>query len=288
MDVAVGLPNVIPDVPGTLLVDWSARAEAAGFAALVATERTVYPGFDPLLAMAAAAGATRSIRLFTDVIVAPLRSPVVLAKDAAGLAELSAGRFVLGLAPGVREDDFVAADRAFAGRFDRFERDIEMMRGVWRGQLPDGCGRSPLSRPLKEDVPMLMGGFSDGAIRRTVRWAVGWAAPSLRPEDVFPFAERVRAAWAAAGRPGQPRIVAMTRFGIGADVAEVSRATARDYFAVRGPAAAEEFAEDAARTPQRVRELLRRYADAGIDELVFNPTVPELSQVDRLAEACFG
>lgn len=289
MDVAVALPNVLPGVPGRLLVDWAVRAEECGFSSLVTTERVVYPGYDPLLSLAAAAGVTSRIRLVTDILLAPLRGPAMLAKDAAGVYEMSDGRLVLGVAPGVREDDFVVAGRDFKTRFRDFERGLETMRRVWEGAVPDSTTRSPLSRALPAGgVPLLLGGFSDAAIERTVRWGRGWAAPSLRPDDVLPFAARVRAAWAEAGREGEPEIVVMTRFGLGEDVEEVSRANARDYFAVLGEEAAEIFAEDTAHTPKEVRAIVEEYAEAGVDELVFNPTVARLDQVDRLAEACFG
>jgi hypothetical protein len=71
-------------------------------------------------------------------------------------------------------------------------------------------------------------------------------------------------------------------------VTAVSRETTRDYFAIMGDEAAGQLAEDVARDPKAVTAVIKRYAEAGIDELIFNPTVPDLSQVDRLADACFG
>lgn len=289
MKIGIGLPNLIPDVPGRRLVDWAIRAEQLGFSSLVTTDRIVYPGFDPLIALGLAAAVTKNIRLVTDVMVVPLRSPGILARDAATVYDVSAGRLVLGVAPGVRADDFAVAERDFGERFRRFDGDLELMRQVWAGKPVTGTDRSPLARPLPGDgVPLLMGGFSDNAIKRTVRWATGWAAPSLSPDDVLPFAERVREAWQAAGRQGRPEIVAMTRFGIGDDVTAVSRETTRDYFAIMGDEVAGQLAEDVARDPEAVTAIIDRYAQAGIDELIFNPTVPDLSQVDRLAAACFG
>jgi alkanesulfonate monooxygenase SsuD/methylene tetrahydromethanopterin reductase-like flavin-dependent oxidoreductase (luciferase family) len=289
MKIGIGLPNLIPGVPGRRLVDWAARAEECGFSSLVTTDRVVYPGHDPLLALGLAAAVTTRVRLLTDVLLVPLRSPGMLARDAATVYQASSGRLVLGVAPGVRPDDFVVAERDFAARFRRFEGDLEVMRRVWQDQPVTGTERSPLTGPLPPDgVPLLMGGFSDSAIERTVRWATGWAAPSLSPDDVLPFAERVREAWRAAGRPGQPEIVVMTRFGIGDDVTAVSRETTRDYFAILGEEVAGQLAEDVARDQKAITAIAEQYADAGVDELIFNPTVAELSQVDRLADACFS
>jgi alkanesulfonate monooxygenase SsuD/methylene tetrahydromethanopterin reductase-like flavin-dependent oxidoreductase (luciferase family) len=288
MKIGIGLPNLIPGVPGRRLVEWAVRAEERGFSSLVTTDRVVYPGYDPLFALGVAASVTTRIRLVTDVLVLPLRSPGMLARDSAAVYDVSGGRLVLGVAPGVRADDFVVAERDFGVRFRRFEKDLELMRRVWQGEPVTGTDRSPLARPLPPGgVPLLMGGFSDGAIERTVRWATGWAAPSLSPEDVLPFAGRVQDAWRAAGREGKPEIVVMTRFGIGDDVADVSRETTRDYFAIMGDEAADHLAEDVARDSKAVAAIVQEYADAGVDELIFNPTVAELSQVDRLADSCF-
>lgn len=289
MKIGIGLPNLIPGVPGRRLIEWAVRAEERGFSSLVTTDRVVYPGYDPLFALGIAAAVTTSVRLVTDVLLVPLRSPGMLARDAATVYDASGGRLVLGVAPGVRADDFVVAERDFGARFRRFEGDLELMQRVWSGEAVPGTDRSPLAQPLPPGgVPLLMGGFSDSAIERTVRWATGWAAPSLGPEHVLPFAARVRAAWSAAGRRGNPEIVVMARFGIGDDVAEASRTTTRDYFAVLGDESAEQLAEDVPRDQKAVTAIVEQYADAGVDELVFNPTVAELSQVDRLADACLG
>src|ERR1700761_1795952 len=109
MKIGIGLPNLIPDVPGRRLVDWAIRAEQFGFSSLVTTDRVVYPGFDPLVALGLAAAVTKDIRLVTDVMVVPLRSPGILARDAATVYDVSEGRLVLGVAPGVRADDFAVA-----------------------------------------------------------------------------------------------------------------------------------------------------------------------------------
>src|SRR3954470_9802612 len=105
MEIGIALPNTLPGASGKLIRQWASRAEERGFALLAATERLVFPGHDPMLALATAAGCTERIRLATNIVVAPLRSAATLAKEAETLQSLSEGRFTLGVGPGVRDDD---------------------------------------------------------------------------------------------------------------------------------------------------------------------------------------
>ena len=45
------------------------------------------------------------------------------------------------------------------------------------------------------------------------------------------------------------------------------------------------IAEGAPRGPDAVRDTAKRFEDAGIDELIFDPTVADLREVDLLADA---
>src|SRR5918996_3026799 len=114
MDVGIGLPATIPGVEREQLLEWARRAEAAGFSSLGTIDRIVYPNYESLIALAAAAAVTERIRLVTDVLLAPLRTnTALLAKQTATLDSLSEGRLVLGLAPGAREDDFAVSGADF-------------------------------------------------------------------------------------------------------------------------------------------------------------------------------
>ena len=117
MDVGIGLPNAVPDTEGRTLVDWARRADEAGFSTLGTIGRLVYPNYEELIALAAAAAVTSRIRLTTSVLLAPLHTNTALfAKQAASLDRISGGRLVLGLGIGGREDDFAASGLTMAGR----------------------------------------------------------------------------------------------------------------------------------------------------------------------------
>ncbi|ONI76186.1 hypothetical protein ALI144C_36545 [Actinosynnema sp. ALI-1.44] len=284
MDISVALPNMIPGATGKALVEWAGAAEERGFAGLGATERLVYPGYDPLIALAAAASVTHRIRLLTNVLIAPLRSATELAKQTASVDQLSDGRLTVGLAPGVRADDFAAAGRSFDGRVAQFDNDLRALFDLWSGKAPPGADRAVAPSPARGSrIPILIGGLTTAAAKRAARWADGWTAPGLSAQRTALATEQVRTAWQEAGRSGAPRIVMLLRFVMGDDAQDAAAAFMRDYFAVLG-AAAEDFVQATPRTAAMIRQALRTYADCGVDEVVFHPTVADVAQVHRLAD----
>ncbi|MGH2722851.1 MAG: LLM class flavin-dependent oxidoreductase [Actinomycetota bacterium] len=283
MRIGIGLPNPIPGTPGRLLVRWAARAEERGFSTLATIDRIAYPSYESLVALAAAGAVTERIGLLTNILLAPTRNPVLLAKEAASVDQLSGGRLTLGLAVGGRRDDFVASERGFEDRGRRFDEDLELLHGAWRGELVGGCPKPSTPRPVAGQVPILMGGTADAVIDRVVRWGAGWTAGGSGPDQVAPFAERVRAAWKEAGREGRPRFVALNYFSLGDEIVDDSKAYLLDYYAYLGQWA-QGIADGTPRSPEDVRTTVSRFEEAGVDELIFDPTVADLEQVDRLAD----
>src|SRR5207244_3019334 len=108
MDIGIGLPNAVQGTSGQDLLNWARAAEEAGFSALGTIDRIVYPNYEPVTALTAAAAVTDRIRLATTVMLGPLRrNAALIAKQALSLDALAGGgRVVLGIGLGGREDDF--------------------------------------------------------------------------------------------------------------------------------------------------------------------------------------
>lgn len=213
MDIGIGLPNVVRGVDRAGIVEWARRAEAAGFSSLGTIDRIVYPNYESLIALAAAAAVTERIRLVTDVLIGPLRTnAALLAKQAATIDSLSRGRLVLGLGVGARADDFAVSDVDLTRRGRIFDEQLATMTSIWAGER--GIGPAPFrgSRPQ-----LLIGGTQPKSFARAARYADGWTAGGGGPDAFAGILPAVRDAWSAAGREGAPRTVALGYYGLGPD-----------------------------------------------------------------------
>ena len=282
MKIGIGLPNPIPGTKGSLLPAWAKRAEELGFSSLTTIDRVAYPTYESLTSLAAAAAVTERIGLLTNILLAPTRNGVLLAKQAASVDQLSAGRLTLGLAVGGREDDFELARQNFHDRGRRMDEYLSLMHNAWAGR-PLANGTAPVGpEPVNGSIPILIGGTSDEAIERTVKWGVGWTAGGSGADQIAGFKERLETAWKDAGREGSPQIVALTYYSLGGDAAQASRAYLRDYYAYTGKRV-DTIVEGPPRDEESVRAAVTRFDEAGVDMLIFDPTVADLAQVDRLA-----
>jgi alkanesulfonate monooxygenase SsuD/methylene tetrahydromethanopterin reductase-like flavin-dependent oxidoreductase (luciferase family) len=285
VQIGIGLPNTVLDVPGRLLVDWARRAEERGFSSLATIDRFAYPSYDSLTALTAAAAVTERIGLLTNILLAPAYNPALLARVTASLDQVSEGRLTLGVGVGGRPDDYQLAGRSFEDRGARFDADLELLHQAWAGQ-PVAGSPFPVGPPTTRGrVPLLVGGQPKLAAPRAVRWNAGWTIGGAAPEMAAPAISEMQAAWKEAGGEGQPRIVALSYFSLGEDRTEESLHNLRTYYRSLLGEWAEGIAGGAPRTPEAVRGIAAAFRDLGVDELVFDPTAPHLDQVDRLAEA---
>jgi alkanesulfonate monooxygenase SsuD/methylene tetrahydromethanopterin reductase-like flavin-dependent oxidoreductase (luciferase family) len=277
MRVGVGLPSGIPGASRELVLDWARRADDGPFSNLGVIDRLVYDSYDPLITLAAAAGATTRITLATTIVTGPLHNDALLAKMAASLDALSGGRLVLGLAVGARREDYVAAGVDYRERGRRLTGQLIALREAWEESAicpPPGNGRGPA---------LLIGGLSDAGYARMSRYADGYVHGGGPPRAFARAANRARAAWRDAGRPGRPQLWAQGYFALGdEEEVEQGRRYMRHYYAFLGPFA-ERIAAELLATPQAIAQFLRGYEEAGCDELVLFPALAGIGQLERLA-----
>ncbi len=282
MQIGIGLPSTLPGAQGQLILEWASRADEGPFSSLGVLDRLVYDSYDPLITLATVAGITQRVKLATTIIIGPLHNNSLLAKTAASLDALSCGRLVLGLAVGARKEDYDAAGVDYQDRGKRLSEQLSSLRSIWE----DDFFGPKTTRHSGPDL--LVGGLSDQSFARMVRYTDGYVHGGGPPRAFTRAAEKAFAAWSDAGRPGRPQLWAQGYFALGNEaVTKAGYRYLRDYYAFTGPFA-ERIAAGLLTSPQAVAQFIRGYQDAGCDELVLFPTIPDVAQLDRLAEILYA
>jgi alkanesulfonate monooxygenase SsuD/methylene tetrahydromethanopterin reductase-like flavin-dependent oxidoreductase (luciferase family) len=283
LKVGLGLPNSDKSLAnGRLLVEIARRAETLGFSTLGTIGRVGYPTYEELVVLAAAAGATERIGLMTDVLLATTREPVMLAKQAATLDQVSHGRFVLGVGVGQRPDDFEVTGFGLHDRGKRMDAMLDLMHRAWRGEPVAGSAQPVTPRPVNgHSVPVMIGGHADRALARLARYGIGYTLGGGTPENLKAMMERVDAVWKQAGREGKPRYAALRYFALGDEVASEAEQNIKAYYGDFGS----RVLAGTARTAEEARQRVKEFEETGVDELILFMAAPAVEQAERLAEA---
>jgi len=164
---------------------------------------------EPLTTLSVLAGMTSKIRLATNIIVAALRRPTVLAKTAATLDVLSGGRLDLGVGVGWQREEYEAAGLDFANRGRLLDHSLEVCQTLWRQERAQYD--SPelhfeaihmMPKPLQPGgVPVWISGtVNRRVVRRLARFGSGWIPWGPAAADPAPSIAAMKAALADAGR----------------------------------------------------------------------------------------
>ena len=301
MKISVGLPTAVPGASAADIMHWARAGEEAGFHSLAAIDRVVYDNVEPLVALAAAAGATSTARLLTYVAIVPLRQTALFAKQVASLDLLSGGRLTLGVGLGGRADDYEVNGATTRGRGRRLEQQIQACRALWSDGSGELAGIGP--KPARPGGPEIVFGGATAGIERAARLGDGWMAGPAAPFDDVPLVvsgngpdavptpladevARLTRAWEDQGRDGRPKVLSGCYFALG-DAQEQMRAYLTGWYGFD-----EALVTKVMGSPVTDAATARRYceafAEAGCDEFVFNPCSADRTQLDALADAVLG
>jgi alkanesulfonate monooxygenase SsuD/methylene tetrahydromethanopterin reductase-like flavin-dependent oxidoreductase (luciferase family) len=280
MRIGIGLPNQVRDVHAPVIPAWARRAEEAGFATLGTTGRVAYPGVMDTVALATAAGATTTIGLLSQVLVATAWPGTLLAKEAASIDGVSGGRLTLGIGVGIREDDFVVPGHGPRDRGARMDRDLATYRSMWAGEPVPGSPNAAVPAGGRQ-VPLLFGAITPAAYRRMAESSDGYIAASVPAAVASGAFDAARAAWQAAGRPGQPRLVGLNYFALGDP--DRGRANIVDYYAAT-PEYQDIVVDGVHTDAESLRDAVKQFEALGADELILSPGTDDLNEITRLAD----
>jgi probable F420-dependent oxidoreductase len=211
---------------------------------------------DPFVTLGYAAAYTSRVKLVSGICLVPEHNPVVLAKVVATLDHLSGGRFTLGVGVGWLEEEFKAVGVPWEGRAQRTREYIEAMRCLWRdahstykGEFVKFENVRSYPKPVHGEVPIWFGGESGPALKRVADYGNGWCGFNLSADEATAKMKRLDELIKAAGRKRSEIYMALSPY-----------------------------------TKPITRDDLKRYRDAGVDELGFIEFNPPTSERDMIAK----
>ena len=174
MLLGVNVPNFGPGTSPARLLDWARTVEGLGYDLLMISDHVAvtpdvaeqYPApfYEPFTTLSWLAGVTSTIRLGTTVLIAPYRHPLLVARMAANLNQLSGGRLVLGVGVGWARQEFEALGVDFKQRGSLTDDLLRAVRTAWEDDADYRSG----------DIPIWIGGRGDAGLRRAVRLGDAW------------------------------------------------------------------------------------------------------------------
>jgi probable F420-dependent oxidoreductase len=146
---------------------------------------------DPFIILAAAAAATKKIRLATGICLLAERNPLLLAKEVGTLDHISGGRVILGVGAGFFREEAEIMGADFSRRYLRLRESIQAMREIWtkdeaefHGKVidfpPIRCEPKPVQKP---HPPVHLGGAGERVLKRVAKWADGWCPVAFVPPE---------------------------------------------------------------------------------------------------------
>jgi probable F420-dependent oxidoreductase len=258
------------------LASFAAAAEALGYDTIWLSDVPLAAIGDPLLSLAHLAGRTTKLKLGANIV--PIgRNPMILARQLAQLDQLSNGRLLLSLVPGVNQPGERAALGFPTGdRWTVIEQDMGLMRRWWAGERVDhhdgrydfeGITVGP--RPIQDPLELWLGGSGPQALARVGRAADGWLTANVTPSEAVAGLEVVAGHAEAAGRVIDPE-----HYGISVPYAR--RAIPPETIAaLRARRPDGDLTDIIPVGAGELVDLLGRHVDAGLSKFVLRPLDPD-------------
>jgi len=273
MKIAISLPTMpAPGAEPMDVVRIARHAEQLGFESVwvpdLQTGDGSVPSLEAVTTVAAIAGATERIGLGFGTLVLPLRPVPLLAAQLATLQHLSGNRLLLGIGiggfPGTPFWRALGVPGSERGR--RTDDVLRLLPALLAGEPTTVDGVELTMLPAATMPPVLVGGNSDAAIRRTAARGDGWLPSLISPELL---ATRIPALHAAAGgRPLSVTVGGHMFVGSGSAVAAQRAEFVRMLIALHGlPEAEAERTPMPGDSPSAIVDHLAAYAAAGVDRV---------------------
>ena len=198
MKVGVNLINFGPGASPQSIKRWAQLTESLGYHLLMTSdhigitpdvqERYPAPFYEPVSTLAWLAGITTTIEIGTTVLIVPYRSALEIAKAFANIDQFSGGRVILGVGIGWAQQEFAGLGVRFNRRGAITDEYLEAIKLLWtqdvasyQGKYVSFEGVDTAPRPVRSPhIPIWVGGPSDAALRRAVRYGDAWHPIRMR------------------------------------------------------------------------------------------------------------
>ena len=281
MQWGVHLPHLGRQATRDALISFSQQVEAAGFndgwvSDHVAWPRSIeskypytddgsfpagndMPWLDPIGTLFFVAACTERLRLGTTVLILPYRPPMLTAKAIASLDSLSGGRVIFGVGVGWMREEAEALGMPFDHRGARSDEQLELIQAMFTQESPSYDGRfytvpavgfSP--KPVRGTVPIWVGGDTEPALRRVVRFGDAFHAAFQPIDDVAAAWKRIGELCAEAGRDRDRELTLSIRL-------------------YHDPDSNQAPAKSIAGTSQQMLDTVRRWQDIGVEHILLDP-----------------
>jgi probable F420-dependent oxidoreductase len=153
------------------------------------------------------AGHTKNLRFGTSISLIAQRNPIYTAKEFATLDWLTGARVDLGVGVGWCKEEVLACGYGWSDRGARCDEALALMAKLWRDPVTDhdghyfqvqGAKMDP--KPVNGLIPLIVGGFSDAALRRAATFGHGWLGFGQDPRAAEAILKRLDVHLAAVGR----------------------------------------------------------------------------------------
>jgi len=288
LNFGVCLPHYGQPVSLDGLRDVAQDAENMGYHSVWASDHVVTPAhllpsfgpifFDAFVVLSHISALTQRVKLGTTVLVVPYRNPLVAAKMVATLDSLSGGRVILGIGAGGAPDEFEALGVPNNERGRRTNEYLRIMIELWtndpssyQGQFFDFSKVRFGPKPVQEPHPPIwVGGRSDAALRRAVRFGAAWHPTFMPLEQLRERSEKLAQLSSDAGRSPGPSVTIhqIVDFN-GGQVADGSSAESRRLG--QGP-------------PEQVAADLAAYAEMNVETVVCNFRAKNVAELRNAIE----
>lgn len=188
-----GLANYPFEAPKSFF-RWAEMLEAGKVDSMWQSDRLISPDsyLESISMLATLAGCTEKIKFGMNAIVAPLRDPLILAKQCATIDYLSNGRLLPMFGVGYpNAAEWTATGKSPDHRGSISNEMFELMTLLWSQESVTYEGKyyqyenaTIAPRPIQQPLPLWIGGQSKAAAKRTARLGSGWIGGAASPEDV--------------------------------------------------------------------------------------------------------